>query len=430
MKKISIAISLCLISFLLVSSPLIAQTSHPSESSEVLQVVEEMPEYPGGMEACMKFLGENLKYPESAKTAHKEGSVFIGMVINKEGQVTDVKVLKGFDKACEEEAMRVVNMMPDWKPGKQRGKAVNVAFTIPIKFKLPAKEHLPEPIILDRTETLDHDVPVEPAPKEPEVVEMWTVIKEVPQFPGGEKKLFKFIADNVQYPPQAKADKKEGTAYIGYVIQKTGAVKDIKVLRSSGTQSLDDEAMRVIKLMPKWTPGKERGKPVEVNYTMPIKFKLDNQLPKPVTPPTARPLSIDENGNLTEKETIIEEIVEETEIVEEEEAKPDDDGCFRIVEQMPEFPGGQDALFEFLSKKIAYPKQAIVENIQGTVYVSYIVEKDGQLNNFKLERSAHPLLDEEALRVVKLMPNWKPGKQRGKAVRVAYTIPVKFKLEE
>ncbi len=110
----------------------------------------------------------------------------------------------------------------------------------------------------------------------------------------------------------------------------------------------------------------------------------------------------------------------------DEEAEPN--RPFDVVEQMPQFPGGPAALMEYLSKNIRYPEEAHKKNIQGRVIVTFVVEKDGSIADARVVRSIDPLLDAEALRVVNSMPNWTPGIQRGKAVRVKYTIPVTFKL--
>ena len=104
--------------------------------TKVFQVVEEMPEFPGGMQECMKFLSKNIMYPPQAKENEIQGRVIIEMVISKDGDVTNVKVVKGVDPLLDKEALRVINLMPKWKPGKQRGKAVNVKYAIPVMFRL------------------------------------------------------------------------------------------------------------------------------------------------------------------------------------------------------------------------------------------------------------------------------------------------------
>ena len=99
---------------------------------------------------------------------------------------------------------------------------------------------------------------------------------------------------------------------------------------------------------------------------------------------------------------------------------------FVIVEDYPEYPGGDEARIKFLQENIVYPRIAGEMNMEGRVVISFVVEKDGSLTNFKVLRSVHPRLDEMALRVAKLMPNWKPGKQRGVAVRTQYSMPITF----
>ena len=96
---------------------------------------------------------------------------------------------------------------------------------------------------------------------------------------------------------------------------------------------------------------------------------------------------------------------------------------------MPEFPGGQAKLFEFLGKNTKFPPAAKANSISGKVYVNFTIGKDGKIRDVKIIRGVHDLLDKEALRVVKSMPPWKPGKQRGKAVNVSYNLPINFILK-
>lgn len=103
---------------------------------------------------------------------------------------------------------------------------------------------------------------------------------------------------------------------------------------------------------------------------------------------------------------------------------------FVVVEKQPEFPGGTKELMRFLSDNIKYPVEAMQKNQQGKTVVNYVVEKDGSISDVKIARSSYTLLDEEAIRVVKQMPKWKPGMQKGEKVRVRYTLPVQFKLTE
>lgn len=101
-----------------------------------------------------------------------------------------------------------------------------------------------------------------------------------------------------------------------------------------------------------------------------------------------------------------------------------------VVEVMPEYPGGQEAMYRYLGKAVEYPGEALEAGIQGVVYVNFIIEKDGHLSGARILRGASPLLDSEALRVVQGMPKWTPGMQSGKPVRVQYNLPIRFVIHE
>lgn len=103
--------------------------------------------------------------------------------------------------------------------------------------------------------------------------------------------------------------------------------------------------------------------------------------------------------------------------------------AFIVVEQMPEFPGGTDELQKYLSNNIRYPVAALENGVQGRVICEFVVNSDGKVTNVRIVRGVDPTLDAEALRVINAMPLWKPGKQRGKAVKVRYTLPVNFKMQ-
>ena len=106
------------------------------EEQQIFQVVEEMPEFPGGMGECMKWLGKNMKYPTISQENGVQGRVIVQFVVNRDGSIVDAVVARGVDPYLDKEALRVVGLMPKWKPGKQRGKAVRVKYTLPVMFRL------------------------------------------------------------------------------------------------------------------------------------------------------------------------------------------------------------------------------------------------------------------------------------------------------
>ena len=229
------------------------------------------------------------------------------------------------------------------------------------------------------------------------------IVEEMPEFPGGEQALRKYIANMVKYPPDAQKNGIQGKVYVTFVVAEDGSVKDAKIARGVDPL-LDKEAIRVITSLPKWKPGTQRGKPVNVSYTTPINFVLQDNAEKP-------------------------KAVEVLNIVDDEDAKmAEEEQVFYIVEDMPEFPGGEMDLRKYIANAIKYPEIAQKNGIQGKVYVTFVVGKDGSVKSTKIARGVDPSLDKEAMRVVNELPKWKPGYQRGKPVNVSYTIPINFVL--
>ena len=149
--------------------------------------------------------------------------------------------------------------------------------------------------------------------------------------------------------------------------------------------------------------------------------------PPPPPPPPPEVIEIVEDEVEIEDELEIEDTESDEDIAIEIEEESDDE-FFMVVENMPEFPGGDLGLMKYIRKNVKYPPIAKEYNITGKVYVSFIVDKSGSVTNVKIVRGVDKNLDAEALRVVKSLPKYKPGKQRGKPVRVMFTIPINFTL--
>ncbi len=239
-------------------------------------------------------------------------------------------------------------------------------------------------------------------PAEPDNDSIYQIVEQIPKFPGGESALMEYVSKNVAYPEEAKEKEIQGRVFIGFVVEKDGSVSNVKVLRGIGG-GCDEEAVRVIKGMPKWKPGMQKGKPVRVSYQIPINFKLD-----------------DDAQTKSAKKTE----------ANKPDMKPDKNGVYQICEQMPQFPGGEKGMMEFVTKNIAYPQEARDKEIEGRVFVRFVIEKDGSVSDVKVAKGIGGGCDEEAVRVVKAMPKWIPGKQDDKPVRVSYTMPFFFKLQE
>ena len=237
---------------------------------EIHQVVEEMPEFPGGMQQCMYFLSTNIKYPEEAIQKNIEGRVIVQMVIKKDGSIADAKVVRHVDPLLDAEALRVVNLMPKWKPGKVKGEAVNVKYTLPVWFRLS----LPDTKTKDSTYVKGGvEYTVLKVKEQKDENGVYHICDVMPEFPGGMAACMKFLAENINYPEDCKKGGIQGCVIAQITIEKDGSISQTKIMRSVHP-SLDKEALRVINSMPKWIPGKHEGQNVACRYTFPVLFKL------------------------------------------------------------------------------------------------------------------------------------------------------------
>lgn len=223
---------------------------------KVLEETEVMPSFPGGNAALATWLGENVKYPPLAENNGVEGRVVVRFVVEHDGSIRDSEVIKSVDPLLDKEALRVINAMPLWIPGKQKGKPVAVHFTLPITFKLE-DQSTPQ---TGNNKAGDKEKPLDKA-------------EVMPSFPGGTAELMKWLGNNIKYPAIAQKHGVQGRVIVRFAVDKDGSIRDSEVIRSIDP-SLDKEALRVVNAMPRWIPGKQDGKPVAVYFTLPITYHL------------------------------------------------------------------------------------------------------------------------------------------------------------
>ncbi|MHC1704454.1 MAG: TonB family protein [Tenuifilaceae bacterium] len=228
---------------------------------EVFLVVEKMPNFGGGdPNEFRAYVAANLQYPKIAIEKGIQGRVFVQYVVEADGSITNVKILRGVDPILDKEAIRVVESSPKWNPGMQRGKAVRVQFTFPITFVLGDSENKSQPQKTDTEKTIS---------KEEDV---FTVVEQVPTFGSGDPNEFRtWVAANMKYPKVASDNGIQGKVYVQFVIEADGSLTNAKILRSVDP-ALDKEALRIVQSSPKWNPGMQKGKPVKVQFTFPIAF--------------------------------------------------------------------------------------------------------------------------------------------------------------
>jgi TonB family protein len=201
------------------------------DGKKFFTMLEEPPVFPGGEKALMKYISDNLKYPETAIEACIQGRVVLRFIITTTGKVENVEVMRSLDAACDAEAVRVVEAMPAWTPGKQDGEAQSVYYTLPVSYKLqPSKSKPPVYETIDGKKVFIH-------------------LDEPPVFPGGVTALMKYLSDNVKYPETAIQDSIQGRVVLRFIITTTGKVENVEVVRSLNA-ACDAEAVRVVEAMP------------------------------------------------------------------------------------------------------------------------------------------------------------------------------------
>ena len=207
--------------------------------------------YPGGVAALRLFLKENYKYPVGTTTIGIKDSITIDVVVSAKGKIKDTKIISGINEVWDKEALRVIGLMPDWKPAIENRNSVEAEYLFTIKFHPPVASSS----VSDNNSQWEID------------------IKQNPEFPGGYNALLRFLWANMYYPTEAQESNMQGTVIVKFIVESSGKLTDIKIKRGLG-KSLDDESIRTVSIMPKWIPGRKNGIPVRTSFEVPIKFQL------------------------------------------------------------------------------------------------------------------------------------------------------------
>lgn len=221
------------------------------------------PEFPDGVKALAKFFDDNL-YCTFENDSNKTFNVIVRFNINSEGYVREPKILQGTNNTeCDNEVIRTVKLMPQWIPGKRDGKNISTLYTLPIVVK--ARKPIQESMQVDMVKIAER-------------IEDGTLVyvrpNKRPEFTGGNDALAKFIDDNLEYPEDAIKKNTQGVVGIQLVIDETGVLKNRYTIISHLSPECDEEALRIVNLMPQWTPAVYEGENVAAYYNLGIRFKL------------------------------------------------------------------------------------------------------------------------------------------------------------
>lgn len=301
--------ALSILAFLVLQTILFAQqracdsTFADTDGVTVHTCVDNEPSLPGEKQGYLDFINNNIQYPKEALENNTNGNVWVRVIITEKGKLksaTVVAPLKGKGaEACSNEALRLLNLIQNWSPATIAGKPVRYIMKIPVKFQLQKQETLkiveldsdysdpvaPPPPGMDDVGDYPPPPPPPPpfegdyAPAPPQVevsdTSVFTIVDQMPEFPGWEYGLMKYINESIQYPKNSGDS--QGTVFVQFIVERDGSVSHAKVRSSfSGPYSaaFDTEALRVINSLPKFTPGMHNGKPVRVMYMLPVIFKL------------------------------------------------------------------------------------------------------------------------------------------------------------
>ncbi|WP_343701660.1 M56 family metallopeptidase [Chitinophaga sp.] len=224
--------------------------------------------------------------------------------------------------------------------------------------------------------------------------EVFTFVEQPPTFIGGEQELAKYLNKNIRYPKEATEKGISGTVFVSFIVNSKGEIKNARTVGTPKGGGLEEEALRVVKEMPNWRPGKQNGRQVAVQFNLPIRFALTEA--KKDAPPITKTSS----------------------------------GIYRTADQMPSFAGGEAALARYLSSSLRYPAAARNGKIQGNVLASFVVKEDGSIDRVTvISKQLGGGLEEEAMRVIQKMPKWQPAMDKGKAVPAEVQVPIAFRLQ-
>lgn len=438
----------------IVDSAILLFPNIKTSGNEVYAMLDEKPEFPGGMKELIKFIQQNILYPPVALQKKIQGRVVVEGIIDTDGKIIQPKVVYGVDSLLDKEALRIIEMIPDWRPGKLSGEAVKVKFRFPVTFKISDyEEKKAVPVILeDVPERNPQNIGSVKIEYIPPVNADTSTTKTIPGLKWGHltdnnEGVFKVYFNEVIN--QMCHEKIEDIIVNGISISRSKVY--IPIVRSNynliykgeADFYLEDKQKKLHKILGKDVDKEsvacylEKGKTTGIDIDFPdncqpgdylLKVKIHN-----------------ENGKCCyviykwfEAYTSHRTSSRDKPIPLGPALPPDykvpsgEDDIYDVVQNMPEFPGGMPGLMEFIRQNIQYPQAARQSKLEGRVIMQVVIDKDGSVTQPRILRSINPMSDvdavfcEEALRIVSIMPKWKPGSQHGMNMKVRFTFPIKF----
>ena len=242
----------------------IEQTNPPKSSGRVIEIPDIDPMFPGGSGAMKSFIASSLNYPREAIDNEIQGLVVYDFVVELDGTLSDFEIMHRAHPLLDAEALRIIQSMPHWRPAVYKGNNVRARQYVPMYFKLSKNGSVSGASTAQRRKVMPIDANEE----------IFTIVDVMPQFVTGEDGLGRFVAEFIKFPYRAKENNIEGRILCSFIVRKDGTVSNVEVVKGLDHE-LDNEALRVLSMMPKWTPGKNDNENVSVKCILPIDFTLE-----------------------------------------------------------------------------------------------------------------------------------------------------------
>ena len=255
-----------------------AQNVPVSQSDKIVENPDIVPMFTGGSAEMHRFISNTLSYPADAAERNAQGLVVYTFVLEKDGSLSNFNIIHRADPLLNEEALRILKNMPPWRPARHNGEIVRSETYVPMYFKLNKN-------VQYSTRTSSSATARANAKTHQSILEyseIYTIVDKMPGYEYGEKELANFISYNMRYPKEALQQGIEGRILCSFIVGKDGSISNIEVVSGSNA-ALNNEAIRVLGLMPKWTPGENKGEKENVKCLLPIDFTIDEQPIPPLT---------------------------------------------------------------------------------------------------------------------------------------------------
>ena len=351
-----------------------------------------LPGYKNLKDTLEKFITRNLNESTISKVIGTQ--IYVEFLRNTDGSLDNFKVYYSPSEKLTTELIRVVKLSSPWPSTYRSLENTGKPLIVPVYF--PSK---------NTQVTTGKNISIDSSGFA--MGKDLASIEKSPEFPGGLPALGSFLEKTIKYPNNEKRLNITGKVFTSFIVEKDGSVGELHILRTPSV-GLAEETLRVLRLSPPWHPGVATGRPVRVQYTMPINFSLGDDENDYIKNPASEEITPGAATYINTPSGVV----------------------YTKAEVMPKFSSGVQQFSKFLTPNIKYPAADRENNVSGKVKLSFIVENDGSISNVETIKSPSKTLAEECIRLIKSSPPWIPGSEKGRLIRIQLNIIIEFKLEK